>query len=599
MKRKSLLFGLLAVLSAVLIFTGCANPADGSDGAPGAAGVGTPGVEGPKGPIVLSAEQTPEGIQYAIDSGAPVVFAGVVQSENGVVTIPAGTTVTLVGNQAYSVKGSKTATLIVTDSAVISSASTGKIAKGSGTGLTVVAPQSVLSASVASDVTPVTIYNSFEEIEGTPTTVALVGPVTISDEDSGGKNINVDDAEGVTTLLYVVGDLSVSEDLTLTPLHVTGKVTFTEEQTALKSVIAGSVESSEDITGASGADITVTGELKTTGTAEVKLAGAGKLTAGSLDLAGNLTAGTDTTAAVTVTGKAEIDGIVTNGAAASVFVFNGPTTIDTFTSGNAGTVIAGTGSVTIAKALTDTSTKTVIIKNSGGVTLTVANTIAANLVATKATIKGTSTNGVTIESDATDITLDTGTSIDVTAEGASIVAGGTTNKVTITGATLKPGTYTGTDGKLSLDDATEIEVANGGKIEVAGAGGDLVLTKTASKVVLKAGGTIDVKDAGGKFGEADQTDTKVTVAASSAPSTATKAKVAKVGTVWTVTTDGIGTNISVKENRIRLGTFALDFDGTSEVNEDACIASTAESATAAAGKLITGAGTVITFIGTD
>jgi hypothetical protein len=37
MKRKSLLFGLLAVLAAVFIFTGCANPSDGSDGHSGAA----------------------------------------------------------------------------------------------------------------------------------------------------------------------------------------------------------------------------------------------------------------------------------------------------------------------------------------------------------------------------------------------------------------------------------------------------------------------------------------------------------------------------------------------------------------------------------
>jgi hypothetical protein len=133
-----------------------------------------------------------------------------------------------------------------------------------------------------------------------------------------------------------------------------------------------------------------------------------------------------------------------------------------------------------------------------------------------------------------------------------------------------------------------------GTLEIVG-NGSVVLGAAAHSVVLNAGGKLDVKAATGKFGEASQTDTKVTVAASSASTTPTKALVVKAGTVWTVTTDNEGTNIS-SEGKIRLGTLTLDFNGTSAVNADPCAASAGD---AAVGSLVAGAGTVITFIGTD
>jgi hypothetical protein len=88
MKRKSLLFGLLAVLSAVLIFTGCANPADGANGAPGASGVGTEGPEGPggwNGDISVAALQSL--INSAVSRDFPVILDNVELTDTGKVDL--------------------------------------------------------------------------------------------------------------------------------------------------------------------------------------------------------------------------------------------------------------------------------------------------------------------------------------------------------------------------------------------------------------------------------------------------------------------------------------------------------------------------------
>ncbi|MDR3161006.1 MAG: hypothetical protein LBU28_05255, partial [Spirochaetaceae bacterium] len=106
--------------------------------------------------------------------------------------------------------------------------------------------------------------------------------------------------------------------------------------------------------------------------------------------------------------------------------------------------------------------------------------------------------------------------------------------------------------------------------------------------VLTDGGAIAVSSATGKFGEATQTDTKITIAGSDG-----NAKVEAAGTIWTVSDDATGTDIS-STGEIVLGTLTLDFDGTSAVTA----AAGAVSTSAAAGKLIAGEDTTITFIGT-
>jgi hypothetical protein len=489
MKRKSLLFGLLAVLSAVLIFTGCANPADGSDGAPG--GTGGTGEKGADGPSYLSGPHTTAGIQDAIDSGVPVVFAGVVQSDSGVVTIPAGRNVKLVGDAAYSVITSKTATLIVTDSTAILPTSTGKIAKGAGD-LTVVAPQSVLSASVASDVIPVTIYNSFEEIEGTPTTLALAGPVEIvSSGTSSGKTIKAGDLSTVTGQLYVVGELTVSADLTITPLYVTGKAKFdTTSQTGIKSVTAGSVESSVAITGASNADITVTGELKTT--AAVTLAGTGKLDAGSLNLAGNLTTATG---AVTVKGASVLGGNVSR--TSGVYSFGGDVTI----ADGKSITLTSTDTVTLAKgAAIKVDSDTVLSAPNGDVVITPVTGAVLTAASKKIAVgtagiafKGTLAVSGELEANAKDITVTSVTGIlainadgKVTTKGAAtagaIILGDATNGVTLTGA----GSWTATGSTVTLTQ-TGADAATIGKTGSAAA--TLTASGTAPAINVLVGST--------------------------------------------------------------------------------------------------------------
>ena len=594
--KKSLIFWFAAATCAAWILVGC-EQGTGGDGAAGAPGA-----------IYLSGSQTTAGIQDAIDSGAPLVFAGVTQSYtsgNGTVTIPAGRGVKLVGEDAYTVADNAAAFLILGDASSVTG--TGVIdAQTSGN---VIGPQTVLAASVTGG--NKLVYQTIGTggaITFTDNKAAVNGNVTIAATGVTGTTIPVASLTGNT--LYVVGGLTVSSTVTATEISVvgnvtaaaaitgklsaTGNVTFsTAAQNALTGLTAGSVESAVAITTTSNGDITVDGELKTTGaTSNVTLGGTGTLTAGSLNLAGNLVVGTATTGAVTVKGAAIIGGTLTNGAEATVFTFNGPATIDTFTSGNAGTVIAGMGAVTVTKALSDTSTNTVIIKNTGGVTLTAANTIADNVVATNITIIGSST-GVTIKSDGTAITVSADASIIVPGTGGSIVAGGDDDNVTITGAVLKAGTYTGTSGKLSLSTTAVIEVANGGAIAVAGSG-DLELTLAATKVVLLAGGAVDVKAGTGKFGEATQANTKLTVGTAAAPNTPTKATVVKDGAsaVWTVTST---TETGTGETNVILGTLKLAITGTSNVDG---AAGAAADGSAAAGKLVAGQGTVLTFIGT-
>jgi hypothetical protein len=282
---------------------------------------------------------------------------------------------------------------------------------------------------------------------------------------------------------------------------------------------------------------------------------------------------------------------------ASKVTFDGTTAItNKLTVGDNGLTIAGTGAVTLKEApeTAKTSTKKLVIKSAGGVTLEKETTIAANIKAAKVTIKGTSSAGTEIiaDSDALTVAADDSIVVPTTADGGSIVAGGTENKVTIAGATLGKGTYTATTGKLSLGTTAVIKVDGG--IEIAGTG-NLELTLAATKVVLNASAVLDVKAATGKFGEATQAETLVSVAGDQG-----NAKVVKdaMGAIWTVSDDDTGTDISTAANNIVLGTLVLDFDGTSAVNNDPCATTGTPNPNAAPGKLITGAGTTITFIGT-
>jgi hypothetical protein len=591
---------ILVIMAGSLVMLGCANPADGAAGQPGKAGEG--GEKGTDGPTYLPPSVTTAAIQDAIDSGVLVVFAGVTQSDAGTVIIRANNKVKLVGAAAYTVNDDAAAFLIIEDASSFISGTGGIVTQAAGT---VIADQAVLDARVTG--TGKLAYQTIGEggiVGASP--VAIKGDVSITDTGATGTAIKASELSGKE--LYVVGDLTVSTAVTATAinvigdvtaaakitakLNVTGKATFTAAQDALTGLTAGSVESSVTITGGTNANITVTGELKTTGTANVKLLGTGTLTAGSLDLAKDLTVGAVATDAVTVKGEARIAGVVTNGAAASVFTFNGPTTIDTFTSGNAATVIAGTGSVTITEPLTDTSTNTVIIKNTGGVTLTAANVIAANLTATKATIKGTSTTGVIIKSAADDITVPANGSIDVTAEGALIEAGGTNGKVAITKAKLNAGTYKGIDnaaGTLTLIANTSLEVADGGAVKIANAGQISFGAATTSKIILLPGGALDLSATATMIKTGDADATGITISATDASDSPTKGAITGDAPNYTLTKADSGTTESVKVGNATIGI----------TNDVITTISLTAASPAAAGKITAGTDTKLIFAGTN
>jgi hypothetical protein len=672
MTNKKFFIGMAVLLSVSLFVTGC--PTDAADG--------VQGQEGQRGPIYLSGEQTTAGINHAIASNAPLVFAGVIQSDTGVVIIPSGRNVTLVGDAAYTTEATAEGILIIGDASSVTG--DGKVVAD--TAGIVIAPAG-LEPKVTGSMVPVQDgSNTVIDLAAGDVAAVKKGDITIDGEATTATNINASDLG--TKTLFVFGNVTVSEALGAATIYVRGNaVVDTADQTAavvwnitgdldaqkLPTKAAGTLsvggkadfaEAVADITGdvkiggkatfadtlntgtgavSIGGDAVFEGAL-TVGTGALKIGGKAAFPGETLTVgAGGISIGGDAEfadAAVTfagtgatriagktaftkalttagqlsvrgtfsVTGKATLGGNLTVGGTAdfqgelvntaeSVATFNGVTTITgKVTPDSNSLAIAGTGAVTLAAAPDLTNGLT--IKNTAGVTLVEATTIAANIVATNVTIKGDATTGTVLKTGNIDLTVAEDNRITVTGETAKIVAGGSSNKVTITGAVLKAGAYTGTDGKLSLGDTTEIEV-NGGQIVIAGSG-ELELTEVTSKVVLNANSALDVLSVSGKFGEATQEETKITVAAADVPATPTKAGVVKAPALaeWTVTTDGsTGVDISDAESKIILGTFAVDFDGTSAVNADECVAATADSKTAAAGKLVAGAGTIITFTG--
>jgi hypothetical protein len=180
-------------------------------------------------------------------------------------------------------------------------------------------------------------------------------------------------------------------------------------------------------------------------------------------------------------------------------------------------------------------------------------------------------------------------SIVVPADG-TIVAGGDTDNVTIRGATLNAGTYTGTSGKLAIDDTDggEIEVNNGGTIEIAG-GGNLEFTVAATSVIFNENSSLYVKADTGLFGEADQTDTKVSVTGASE---GTATVVESADAEWTITDADPGTGDEIE---VILGKLKLALTGSSGITD---VAGEDADTEAAPGKLIAGPGTTITFAGT-
>jgi hypothetical protein len=356
---------------------------------------------------------------------------------------------------------------------------------------------------------------------------AVRGPVKIATAGVTGTTIAAAQLGGSDTL-YVLGDLTVSNTVSATALNVFGDVTAadtavitgavnatgavafkgTTAQNALTGLTAGSVDSAVAIAPASNGNIDVKGELKTTGTgSHVTLAGTGKLTAGSLNLAGNLAIGTATTGAVTVNGPAKIGGTLSNGTGASVVAFNGDTTITgAVTPSSSDLTIAGTGEVTLVAAPILTS-GSLIVTNMTGVTIpsaTIPNGESINASAGKV-IFGTAANSVTIvkgtlasvgglasvaangavalafSSTGATLTLEGGGTIEIAGEGSvtspglKIAGNGTT--VTGIGATGKSPIIAAGNGTTTMT----INTSNGGA-----AGNGLIIGTAADGIQLLA-----------------------------------------------------------------------------------------------------------------
>jgi filamentous hemagglutinin len=618
MLKKSLMFFSVVFLVGTLII-GCSSPtgAAGKDGEPGAPGGGGGGGGGGNGsetaPAQVSGSQTTADIQAQIDDDVSITFYNLTQSNAGTITIPAGRTVTLSGSNAIKLHASG---ILVVESAA-SLGGTGKINLNGGI---LIAEASVIENwTTGSTASAIAIPTSGVVVSGT-NVVAKAETITITGENTEGNNIDKDEIS--TSTIYVFGNLEVSDTVALTKVIVagdvtashaitgtveaTGEVAFTgaTAQTALTSLTAGSVTSSANIGTTNNGDITVAGALTTTGAATITVNGIGKLTAGSLTTgaASTLTVGTGpitiagtaniggnlvaTTGTVTFNGPATITG--TLAATTGTLAFNGATAstvTGVFTPGGAAT-ISGTGAVAFTEAIGDTSTNTVTIKNTGGVTLTAANTLAANLVATGVTITGETTTGVVIDKDATNIVVPTGAFITVPDTGTGLVVG-STNTVTIKGATLKVGTYTGAAGMLTLAANTEIEVGNGGEVAIAGSGKLAIGAATSSKVTLLAGGRIIALTADGDIDLASSNRAKIllTVGTTADPATPAMANISGT-TPFTVAVGSPGNTQDVIVGKIKWSIVG----GTPAVYAG-------DTASAAIGTLIAGDGTTITITG--
>ncbi|MDR3357238.1 MAG: hypothetical protein LBO04_08670 [Spirochaetaceae bacterium] len=316
MKKQGLILGFAAALfGAAFILTGCESPTDGSAGAAGT--------------IYLSGNLTGEGIQDALDSGAPVVFAGVTQT-NDFVIVPAGRGVKLVGDAAFTVGAN--ATLVLEDAGSV--AGDGKISSSG----TVIAP-SDLAGKVPSGTV---FYKAIGDIESTDTYVAVKGGLTIG---AGDDELAISKLAALTDL-YVIGDLTLKSALSGTPtIAVKGNVTVSETQgLGVNWIITGDLTATKTPT--------TGGALKVGGTATFTEA----LSATTLDVVGAATFG----GAATFDGAATFNDDVTLSADAAVLTLNGAVTLKSDKSVKAGsnTVLSASGADVVLTPAADGATLT-------------------------------------------------------------------------------------------------------------------------------------------------------------------------------------------------------------------------------------------------
>jgi hypothetical protein len=522
---------LLAIGAGSFLITGCDSPTDGDRGANGAPGT-----------IYLAGTYTSEAIQNAIDTWAPLVFAGVTQSDGDAVIIPAGRNVELIGSPAYSANANGTLAIEARSSIT----GNGQL-RGGGTTTIAVVPEGV-------NVTNATVVNIQEgagDIDLDGSNVAVRGPITISGEDTDSSNIN--DSELATKALYVVGNVTVSTAITTAPtIKVIGNASITAVQTqAVVWEITGDLDARKKPTTGAGTLYVggnavfaeevagITGGINIDGSATFSAA----LTtgAGGLDVGGNLIV----TGAASLGGDLEVGGTATfsstlgNAVGETVTAeFDGPTIITgVLTTAATGTLtIAGEGAVSLAAA--PTLTNGLIVTNTAGVTMPSTGAIPAsksiNASAGKV-VFGTAANSVTIEKG----------SLISAAVGLATVAA---------------------DGVITLPfstNAASLVLADGGSIAIAGTG----------KVAI--GTVAELKGAGSKWTAGTDTVTF-------APTAAAAGKI-EGGTSATLTPSGDAAEL----NLLAATAQALTIGGTTKFTLDLSSAGKITFGNTAAGSTIT------------
>jgi hypothetical protein len=382
-KSIHVLTALLVVLA--MFFSACEGPVGpgGKDGTDGSGTDGTDGIGDP-GSIYLSGPVTTAGIQAAVNSAAPLVFAGVTQSDPALITIPVDRKITLVGEPALTVNAGGGVLLLEGDNAFLED-STGTVAAG--TSAVILNKGSAFTKGAAgAQVVPLTLASA---INGTlpggavvSSTVAISGDINVKTSGAAAGEISLSELSGKT--VYLWGTLTVTNGVTATAFRVDGDVaaasTITANITATGSVtatstaaITGNVSAASFSSAVTGSDA-VSGTLTTTGNAT--FSGVDASTGGIITVGGNLiatgaTTGFTTGDALIVTGTSTFGGPVDFNAGNATFTGG-----VTFKAGEAITIATGntltpTGAdLTLPAGTTTVQSTSLLNIGSGALTLT-------------------------------------------------------------------------------------------------------------------------------------------------------------------------------------------------------------------------------------
>jgi hypothetical protein len=508
-----------------------------------------------------------------------VVFAGVVQTE-GVVVIPEGKGVKLIGAAAYTVNDTDAALVL---KGVDSVRGDGVIVKTLGA---VVGPTGVTGVTE-----PFATVGEGGTITGT--SAWLLGDYTIGDGTS-----STIAATGLTSkTLNVVGNLTVNADVTAVGIAVFGDITFgtgTIAVTTAAVTATGKLKAATGNTGItlpnvahvfSGIDGLTTSTI-TTGTTGIAVNG----TVNN----GSFADGAKITGKVTFTGTTAFAGTLAN-TAESTYTFDGETTITgVLTVGTDGLTIAGEGAVSLTAKPVVAANLLLTVSNTGGVTLVEGIEVGV-------------AGGLTVTDDGKVILADTKA---ITITGNGTVLFGSTAEVKLSGV----GVWTATKAITIAGEGT-----SGIKITGSESGAKLVSSGTAPKLTLATetaldiGGTITLALDGTANGIAftDETSTIVLNAGATITGTAATALEAKSGTV-----DGSGIKLTATDGTNSKITFTtagvVTASASNPVSDDAFVLGLSEwtsgttdnsagvnstVATAAIGSLSAGEGTTVTLAG--